>query len=209
MASFSNTDTGSKPPGPYYNKNVENDVPLSEKIEALTKFVSGCKFGMMTTHDKKTGKLVSRCMAIAGKENNDIDLVFTTNTESHKTDEIKQDAHTNVAFYDSSGQWASFAGETRIATDRPTVRRFYSPSLRAWLGDLGDGTHDGSEEDPRIGVLRVRTQSVTYALTDKTIVGRAVEVAKGALTGDAAEVNRLREVSEQEVNKWRSTGPTD
>ncbi|KAI0025798.1 hypothetical protein F4780DRAFT_719967 [Xylariomycetidae sp. FL0641] len=206
MATFSNTDTGDKPSGPYYNKNLEQDVPLKDKMETLAKFVSSCKFGMMTTHDTSTGKLVSRCMAIAGKENHDIDLVFTTNTESHKTDEIKGDAQTNMSFYDGSGQWASLAGKTEIETDRGFVKQFYSPALKAWLGDLGDGTHDGSENDPRIGILRFRTSSVTYAVTSKTIVGRLAEVAKGTLTGDAAEVNRLRFVSEDEVQSWRQGG---
>lgn len=64
---FSNTDTGDKPSGPYYNKNIDNDATLKEKVETLTKFVSSCKFGMMTTRDSSSGKLVSRCMAIAGK----------------------------------------------------------------------------------------------------------------------------------------------
>lgn len=67
MATFSNTDTGDKSSGPYYDKNVDNEVPLKEKIEAVTKFVSSCKFGMMTTRDPSSHKLVSRCMAIAGK----------------------------------------------------------------------------------------------------------------------------------------------
>ncbi|CAJ2511427.1 Uu.00g070520.m01.CDS01 [Anthostomella pinea] len=207
MASFSNTDTGDKPSGPYYNKNVDNDVPLKEKVETLTKFVSSRKFGMMTTRDPSSGKLVSRCMAIAGKEGSGIDLVFTTNTESHKTDEVKADEHTNVSFYDGSGQWASFAGNTSIETSRDVVKQYYSPALKAWLGDLGDGKHDGSENDPRIGVLRMKTSSVTYAVTNQTVVGRMAEVAKGALTGDAAQVQKLRELGEGEVQQWRSSGP--
>ncbi|KAI0880105.1 pyridoxamine 5'-phosphate oxidase [Annulohypoxylon maeteangense] len=205
MASFSNADTGNKSSGQYYEKNVDNDVTLKEKVETLVKFVSSCKFGMMTTHDVVSGKLVSRCMAIAGKEGGDIDLTFTTNTESHKTDELKADKHTNISFCDSSGQWASFAGNASIETDRDAVKKFYSPTLKAWLGDLGDGIHDGSADDPRIGVLRVRTSSVTYAITDKTLAGRMAEVAKGTITGEPARVNKLREISEGEVRQWRAT----
>ncbi|KAI2467462.1 hypothetical protein F4781DRAFT_401965 [Annulohypoxylon bovei var. microspora] len=205
MAAFSNTDTGSKPSGPYYDKNIDTDVTLKEKVETLVKFVSSCKFGMMTTHDVVSGKLVSRCMAIAGKEGGDIDLTFTTNTESHKTDELKADKHTNISFCDSSGQWASFAGDASIKTDRDTVKKFYSPTLKAWLGDLGDGVHDGSANDPRIGVLKVRTSSVTYAITDKTLAGRMAEVAKGTITGEPAQVNKLREISESEIRQWRAT----
>ncbi|KAI1471693.1 uncharacterized protein F4812DRAFT_415130 [Daldinia caldariorum] len=205
MASFSNTDTGNKPSGPYYEKNLDTDISLKEKVENLIKFVSSCKFGMMTTRDPTSGKLVSRCMAIAGKEGGDIDLTFTTNTESHKTDELKADNHTNVSFYDNSGQWASIAGEASIETDREVVKKYYSPTLKAWMGDLGDGVHDGSENDPRIAVLKVKTSSVTYAVTGKTIVSRAAEIAKGTITGEPAGVNKLREISEGEIQQWRAT----
>lgn len=140
------------------------------------------------------------------QEGNGVDLTFTTNTESHKTDELAADPHTNIAFYDGSGQWASFAGDAAIETDRAVVRRYYSPALRAWLGDLGDGVHDGSEDDPRIAVIRVRARSITYAVTDKTLLGRAVEVARGTVTGEVAGVNKLREVGEGEIERWRKEG---
>ncbi|KAI2602629.1 pyridoxamine 5'-phosphate oxidase [Hypoxylon sp. NC1633] len=204
MASFSNTDTGDKSSGPYYDKNIDTDVTLKEKVEGLTNFVSSCKFGMMTTRDPSSGKLVSRCMAIAGKEGGDLDLTFTTNTESHKTDELKADKHTNISFCDNSGQWASIAGDVNIVTERDAVKKFYSSTLKAWLGDLGDGVHDGSANDPRIGLLKVQTTSVTYAINSKTAVGRAAAVAKGAITGEVAGVNKLREINEKEVQQWRS-----
>jgi general stress protein 26 len=106
---------------------------------------------------------------------------------------------------DSSGQWASVAGTTSIQTDRSLITKYYTPSLKAWLGDLGDGTHDGSEKDPRIGVIRVKTDSATYAVNEKTILGRVIEVAKGTVTGEAASINKLREISESEVSQWRSS----
>jgi hypothetical protein len=65
--SFSNTDTGSKPADPYKAKNKDDDVTLQQKVEDLSDFISSCKFGMMTTRDAKSGALMSRCMALAGK----------------------------------------------------------------------------------------------------------------------------------------------
>jgi hypothetical protein len=64
--SFSNTDTGSKEADPYKAKNIDH-ASIKEKIEDLSEFISACKFGMMTTRDGSTGKMVSRCMALAGK----------------------------------------------------------------------------------------------------------------------------------------------
>jgi hypothetical protein len=78
MSSFSNADTGSKAADPYKEAN-KDDSPLDTKVEALVKFVTSSKFGMMTTHDEGSGKLVSRCMAIAGKVSN-FDIVDTYKT---------------------------------------------------------------------------------------------------------------------------------
>lgn len=66
MASFSNTDTGSKPADPYKQKNL-HEPELKEKIEDLVKFMDHCKFGMMTTRIASSGLLTSRCMALAAK----------------------------------------------------------------------------------------------------------------------------------------------
>jgi general stress protein 26 len=139
------------------------------------------------------------------KENGGIDLLFHTNTESGKTDDIESDPHINISFLNASGEWASISGSASILTDRETVKKYYSKSLKAWLGDLGDGKHDGGPEDPRIGVIRVNTKTATYALVRKSAISRGVEIAKGAVTGEAASVNKLREISEQEVLTWRSS----
>ncbi|KAK2074240.1 hypothetical protein P8C59_008461 [Phyllachora maydis] len=159
--SFSNTSTGSKPADPYKSANKDEDVAVVDKVEDLSKFIDNCKYGMMTTHESASGNLVSRCMALAAKETGGIDLLFHTNTESGKTDDIATDPHINIAFLDSFGQWASISGTSEIITDRELVKKHYTSTLKAWVGDLGDGKHDGGPEDPRIGVIRVRMISAT------------------------------------------------
>jgi len=204
MSSFSNTNTGSKPADPYMAKNKDTDVSTQDKVDALERFVSAAKFGMMTTRDTSSGRLVSRCMAVAGKESGGTDFLFFTNTESHKTDELKSDPHVNLSFIDSSGQWASVSGMTTIETDRTLIKKHYSPTLKAWMGDLGDGKHDGSADDPRVGILRVRMDTTTYSLTDRTLLGRLAEIAKGTVTGEAPDINKIREIGEDEVKAWRA-----
>lgn len=105
----------------------------------------------------------------------------------------------NIAFINSSGEWASISGEATIETDRATVQKFYSPALKAWMGDLGDGTHDGGPNDPRIAVIRVKTVTASYAVSGKTAIGAAVDVVKGAVTGETPAINKLRHVSEAEA----------
>ncbi|KAF2151151.1 bli-3 protein [Myriangium duriaei CBS 260.36] len=202
--SFSNADTGSKTADPYTAKNLEH-TDLSEKVEDLVSFVDKQKFCMMTTrvaqHD---GLLVSRCMALAAKEGNGVDLIFHANSESGKTDDLESDPKINLAFLASSGEWASISGVASIETDREKVRKYYSPALKAWVGDLGDGKHDGGPEDPRIVVIKVKARTAQYAISRRTAIGGMVEVAKGIVTGEAPSVNKLRHLDESELQQWRS-----
>jgi len=189
---------------PYTSKSSET-APLKEKVEELEAFMKSCKFAMMTTRVADTGLLTSRAMAIAATENGGIDLIFHTNAESGKTDSLESDPAINIAFLDPSGQWASISGDAAVFTDRDLVRKHYSPALKAWLGDLGDGTHDGGPEDPRIGIIRVKTKHVAYAVTNRTVLGRGYEVAKGMVTGETPSFMRLKEIDEADCEKWRST----
>lgn len=135
------------------------------------------------------------------QEGGGVDLLFHTNTESGKTDDLKSEPKINIAFLNSTGEWASISGEADIVTDRETIRKYYSPTLKAWLGDLEDGKHDGGPEDPRIGVIKVKALTATYAIATGTSLGRGVDIVKGAITGAAPKVNKLREISEEELQK--------
>ncbi|KAL9109749.1 MAG: hypothetical protein Q9227_005618 [Pyrenula ochraceoflavens] len=197
---MSSTD---QPADPY--KATNKDEPgTEEKIKALGDFIAGSKFGMMTTRIASSGLLVSRCMAVAGQENGGIDLIFHTNTETGKTDDLASDPHVNMSFLNSTGEWGSISGQSEIITERDTVKKYYSPALKAWIGDLGDGVHDGGPDDPRIGVIKVKMVTATYAINRGNIVSRGVEIVSGAVKGDAPKVNKLREISESEVKDWRS-----
>lgn len=51
----------------------------------------------------------------------------------------------------------------------------------------------------------MEAKTATYALVRKSAISRGVEIAQGLVTGKAASVNKLREISEQEVATWRSS----
>lgn len=131
-------------------------------------------------------------------------MLFFTNTESGKTDDLASDPEINIAFVDPSGQWASFSGKASVDTDRETIKTHYSPMLKTWLGDLGDGKHDGGPMDPRIGAIRVRAQTITYAFYERNILGRAAEMAKGAVTGDTPSFTTIHELKPAEIEQWRA-----
>lgn len=199
------TDYSMKHADPYKEANLDTTVSLEQKIQDLSAFMNACRFAMMTTRDAKSGNLVSRCMALAAQETGGIDLLFHTNIESGKTDDLASDSHINISFLNNSGDWASISGTANVVTDRSLVQQHYSQHLKAWLGDLGDGTHDGGPNDPRIGIIRVKTSTAHYAISGKTMLGQMAQVAQGVITGKPAAVNKLREISEEEVKQWRSS----
>nr|POE48076.1 protein bli-3 [Quercus suber] len=201
--SFSNADTGSKPADPYTAKNFE-EPSLKEKVEDLGAFVDKSKFCLMTTHTAD-GKLVTRAMALAAKEGNGVDFIFHANSESGKTDDLEANSEVNLGFLNNSGEWASISGDAKIVTERETVRKYYSPALKAWLGDLGDGKHDGGPEDPRIIVIKVVSKTVQYAVSRNTAIGSTIEMVKGVITGEAPAVNKLRHLDESELQKVRAS----
>ena len=138
------------------------------------------------------------------QEGNGADILFHTNTETGKTDDLSANPEINLGFLNSFGEWASISGKADVITFRAKVKEFYSPGLMAWLGDLGDGTHDGGPEDPRIGLIKVKGQTAQYAVSRKNILTSAVEIAKGVVTGEVPQTNKMRFLSESELDKVRS-----
>jgi hypothetical protein len=76
--------------------------------------------------------------------------------------------------------------------------------LKAWIGDLGDGKHDGGPEDPRIVLIKVKTVTAQYAVSRRGIIGGVVEFAKGVATGEVPSVYKLRQLSESDIQQWHS-----
>ena len=111
----------------------------------------------------------------------------------------------NLSFVNAVGEWASVAGSASVVEDRQLVARHYTPTLRAWLGDLGDGEHDGSAADPRLGMIRVRMETATCSLSGKGVFGTVKDVVAGAVHGRVASVVKLREISKEEIETWRTT----
>ncbi|KAI9727299.1 MAG: hypothetical protein M1828_006918 [Chrysothrix sp. TS-e1954] len=199
--SFSNTSDAPQPADPYKANNRE-EPGIKDKISDLIGFVEKCKFCMMTTQIAN-GMLASRCMALAAKEGHGIDLIFHANTESGKTDDLQANPKINLAFLQPSGEWASLSGEAEVVTERSFIHKYYSPALKAWLGDLGDGKHDGGPDDPRICAIKVKASTAQYAISSRTAIGGFVEFAKGVATGEAPSVNKLRYIDADELEKWR------
>ncbi|OKL56119.1 Protein bli-3 [Talaromyces atroroseus] len=209
MSSSISTSSGSKPIDPYKAKNLDPEAPLKDKVEGLVNFITDLKYGMLTTKASDSERLSSRAMALAGTESGGVDLIFHTNLFSGKTmDLTAHPTETNISFLDvASGAWASVSGTATILSNKEVVQKFYSPSLKAWLGDLGDGVHDGGPSDPRIGVIKVEAKSAIHVSPRKGMIGRAVDAGKGIVKGDVPPINKIHEIRTEELAEWRRTHP--
>lgn len=69
------------------------------------------------------------------------------------------------------------------------------------MGDLGDGKHDGGPEDPRIGLIKVQALTIQYAISRTNMVKAAIDMVQGALTGETPAINKIRQLSKEEVQQ--------
>lgn len=180
-------------------KNTDDAVSSEKKLDDLYELIDGIEIAMLTTR-RSDGHLVSRPMQTQERENG-LDLWFMTNVETHKLDDLMSDPHVNLAYYStSSREWVSVSGIASVSTDRDLVRELYQPDWKAWLGDEG-GERDGSANDPRIALILVDAQSVTYLKVSKPKPVVLFEVAKAMVTGSTPSVGKIRNVSERELDR--------
>jgi len=165
------------------HKQLDELYGLIEKIETA----------MLTTR-RTDGRLVSRPMATQERESI-ADLWYVTDISSDKMDELEHDPHVNLAFFDTgSWEWVSVSGTARVSTDRETIRSLYKPDWKAWFGAI-DEVRDGGPDDPRLALILVDADSVTYMKREKSKPMVLFEIGKAMVTGDRPDVGEVRNVT--------------
>lgn len=75
----------------------------------------------------------------------------------------------------------------------------------AYFGDLDDGVHKGNASDPRVALIEVVPDEIRYWVATEGVIGRAVDVAIGAVTGKGQAPGELRTITKAEVRPPRAT----
>ena len=183
------------------DRNRDN-VPLDKKLDDLYDLIEGIEIAMFTTR-RPDGRLVSRPMATQTQAEGS-DLWFVTNIESNKLDELEFDPQVNLAYYrDRTREWVSVSGTATVSQDRRAIHELYRKDWKAWFGDEG-GERDGGPDDPRLALILVDVESVTYLKVDKPQPVVLFEVAKGMLTGTPPDIGSQREVTGEEIDRAHS-----
>ena len=180
----------------------DTDVSREKKLDDLFEMIDDIGICMFTTR-RGDGMLVSRPMQVQLRTDEG-ELWFVTDEDTAKLDELDADAHVNVAFFDGgSREWISVSGLARASRDREQIRELHKPDWRAWFPDEG-GKRDGGPDDPRMVLIHVRPLSVAYLRNDTPKPIAMFKVAKAMATGTAADLGKLRHVSDRELEQGRS-----
>lgn len=180
----------------------DRTTPLSEQIQDFYKFADSQRIGLLMTNRDGVGS-VTRAMAVSKREGPDI--YFLANINSNKVSDIKSSPNVNISFFDSSDKsWASVAGTATVSQDETKIRELYSPVVSAWFGDLGDGVHTGSADDPRMAAIHVKTSYVSYYKTTKGKVARMADMAMAVGLGRLAQTGILREIKGDAIEGARA-----
>ncbi|KAH9808598.1 hypothetical protein DFH28DRAFT_970278 [Melampsora americana] len=186
-------------PDPYTEKAAKEASP-DEKVKEVESIVDTVQTAMFTTRHSD-GTLNSRAMHPACKKG--LVFEFIANNHSGKFEEINKDHACNVSFYDtSSTDWVSVAGEAKVINDHEEIKKIWSPSIKAWFGDLGDGKHTGNYDDPRVSAIQVKPTEIRYWHA-KSKISQTVEIAKARVTGNTAAPGVLRVLDSSELTKIR------
>lgn len=173
-------------------------MPSTEKkLTELYKLIDGIEIAMLTTR-RSDGHLISRPMATQERVSG-IDLWFATDISTGKLDEIENDPHVNLSYYNmKSREWISISGLATVTLDKALIAELYKPDWKAWFGDNG-GAEDGGPNDPRIGLIMVEAQRVEYLVVNKPKPVVLFELVKGMITGDRIDIGEDRLLGKSEL----------
>lgn len=187
---------------PAFSKQEDTETPKHDQIEDFYKIVDGLKIGLLTTYRKTVGP-VARSMAIAKREGPD--FYFLANKDSQKFADLEGSKEVMISFQNSSSQdWVSVTGTaTTVSNDHAKIKELYTPAVSAWFGDLGDGVHNGTADDPRMAMIEVKAKYVAYWKTTASSLGYMKEVAQAAITGKVANTGLQRQLTEEDLQHAR------
>jgi general stress protein 26 len=177
---------------------MTDPTSTEKKLDELYELIDEMEIALLTTR-RPDGMLVTRPMATQDRGPL-ADLWFVTSVETHKIDELEQDPHVSVGYYnDQSKEWVSVSGTARISQDRAKIRELYAPDWRAWFSDEG-GERDGGPDDPRLALILVDAHTVHYMKSKHSRPRVLFEIARGMLTGETPDLGRQETLSAEELD---------
>jgi general stress protein 26 len=154
-----------------------------DDLKTINDIIESTRFATVTTHSLD-GSLYSRPLAVL-KHDFDGTVWFFTQDPSPKTDDVRFDAHVNVAYADGASA-VSLAGSASVDRDPARIDEFWNPFVEAWF--------ENGREDPSVALLKIEVTSAEYWHVDKPAAFRALETARALVTGSTPDVGESHTV---------------
>lgn len=175
-----------------------SDTPTSKKLDELYELIDDIDIALMTTV-RPDGMLVTRPMATQDQGPLG-DLWFVTNIETHKIDEIESNPNVSLGYLNpKTMEWVSVSGTAKISQDRAKIRELHEPDWRMWFDDEG-GARNGGPDDPRLALIIVDAQTVSYMKSKHSRPRVLFELARGMITGEQPDIGREERLSSNELH---------
>lgn len=172
-----------------------------KEIDDLYALIDGIEVAMLCTR-RPDGQLVSRAMQTQ-RRTAGADLWFVTSIDTQKFEELAFDPHVNVSYYrDRTREWVSVSGKAILSRDRDLIRGLYKPDWKAWFKAAEGNSADekaGTPDDPRIALILVEAQSVSYFKSDRPLPLVLFDVARAMLGGPAPDFGDERTLNAEEL----------
>ncbi|GGD03263.1 pyridoxamine 5'-phosphate oxidase family protein [Aureimonas glaciei] len=139
------------------------------KTDEFWKLVEDFDTCMVVT--RKGGRLRARPMAPRVSEERR-EILFLTEAESHKVDEIEADSEVALTF-SKHGKYVSVSGHARISGDRALVAKIWDSEAEAWLPE--------GKDDPNVVVLVVDPHDAELWNVKASKIEQAWEFARAYL----------------------------
>jgi general stress protein 26 len=148
-----------------------------DDLATIRRIIAAGRTAIVTTRSSK-GALHSRPLALLDDEFEG-SLWFFTLDPSDKTDDVRRHDQVNVSIQDDKG-FLSLAGAATIDRSQARIDRYWNA--------FADAYFEGGPEDPAVALLRVDVETAEYWDTDKPLVKKAFELAKGLVTREEPDL---------------------
>jgi general stress protein 26 len=168
------------------------------RIDDLYNLIDGIEVAMLVTR-RPDGQLVSRAMQTQ-RRTAGADLWFVTSIASHKFEELAYDPHVNLSYYrDRTREWVSVSGKAILSRDPDLIRGLYKPDWKAWFKQDEDDDKAGTPDDPRIALILVEAQAVSYFKSDRALPLVLFDVARAMLGGPPPNFGEEKTITADEL----------
>ncbi|MEO9078796.1 MAG: pyridoxamine 5'-phosphate oxidase family protein [Rhodanobacter sp.] len=158
---------------------MKNQAPDRTDLHKLGELIKDIEVAMLTTRTSD-GSLVSRPLQTLKLDANG-ELIFFTGANSHKVEDLTNDAGANLAYaHPGEHRYVSVRGRARMDRDDETINELWTPAQKIFFPE--------GRDDPNLMVLRIRVRDASYWEAADNFVARAFDFARSLVNESPSDL---------------------